>query len=78
MTNKARTIGHPYFLMYHDSFTIYQKKKKKRHKKKMELNQTVKNIKNYMYQNFGISDQEFLLFERTFYFKYNLHNCTKR
>lgn len=41
--------------------------------KKETHNNTVTNIKNYMYRNYGISDQDFLLFERLFYFRHVLN-----
>lgn len=37
--------------------------------KKDTHNYTLAKIKSYMYENFGITDQDFLLFERLFYFR---------
>lgn len=41
--------------------------------KKDVHNKTLSNIKNYMHENFGITDQDFVLFERLFYFRHVLN-----
>lgn len=42
------------------------------HNKKESHNNALKNIKNYMLANFGITDQDFVYFERIFYYTHIL------